>query len=120
MATEDIKMNDFLITTDAKYIYVELPDGSQRKIDKSVFLEVTGTLSLTTLKLLKGTDNMNNVGTCLFWGYAEVGLPENSPFDRFSGISVGGVHAFQIAISTEGYMKTRGSFNNGGTWSVWR
>ena len=40
MATEDIKMNQFQIVSDAPYVYVDLANGSQGKIKKSDFVEV--------------------------------------------------------------------------------
>ena len=34
---KDIRMNEFTLATNAEYIYIELVDGSQAKIKKSVF-----------------------------------------------------------------------------------
>ena len=44
MATEDIKMNQFQIVSDAPYVYVELADGSQGKIKKSDLANMMNTL----------------------------------------------------------------------------
>ena len=61
MATEDIKMNQFQIVSDAPYVYVELADGSQGKIKKSDLANMMNTLIGGLFPKLFPTPSVGNV-----------------------------------------------------------
>lgn len=116
---EDIKENEMPELRSVDYVRV-ISGVDSGRVSANEFMRILNIISPDNAMLLDGSHDMNHLGTCLFWAYIEIGLPANSPYNRFSGISmmIGG-HGFQIAFDTYGGLKTRGTYNFGGTWSSW-
>lgn len=116
---EDVRENEMQELHSIDYVRV-ISGIDSGKISGNDFIGILNIISPNNALLLNSSHNMDDLLTCTFWGYIEIGLPVNSPFDRFSGISMKiGAHCFQIAFSTHGGIKTRGSYNSGQTWSSW-
>lgn len=116
---EDIRENEMHDFKTVDYVRV-ISGVDSGRVSANDFIRILNIISSNEALLLDSSHDMNNLGTCVFWAYIENTLPANSPYNRFSGISmhIGG-HCFQMAFDTYGGMKCRGSYDSGQTWSPW-
>ncbi|MGZ2600231.1 pyocin knob domain-containing protein [Bacteroides fragilis] len=118
----DKRMNDFMLSDDAEYVYAEAENGMQVKIKKSDLLK---TMFQVRGVINGGTDFNTIITSGIYQYFAEAGSVLNGPnlsrivllcFQAYG-------HIAQVAFSVDPgvtSIKYRGSWNSGSNWNIWK
>ena len=118
----DKRMNDFMLSDDAKYVYAETENGSQVKIKKSDLLR---TAFQNRGAINGGTDFNTIIISGIYQYFIEAGSVLNGPdLSRIILLCFqASGHIVQVAFSVDpgiSSIKYRGSWNSGENWNVWK